>query len=380
MKGYRLLIGLFLMGFATLTAQDYEAKIRLGFWADTNNYPDLAPLVRLYKNYIESHPDSIYDNPYWNKAEKEKYEDFDISRNSLFQGVQGAWTASSLYSFFTAHILNIEKRDSVYRIKVMLYNPDADSIYNAYNPGLIQRYYAIRENGEWRLANAFTYDLSNWQTVETKHINYHFPRKELYSKELAKKANDFCDSIIKRFNYPELDQKIEYYICTGETEVGEVLGFDYYIFGWALGKTIQNKIISGNGTVYYPHEFVHFIDEDPAGRGRWISEGFATWLGGSVGKSYEELAKEFANEYVGIDTASYNWAWNCQLNCYTLGALLIDIVHDTKGDDGVLEFMQQPTNNADETMSAIQKVCGWNKKTFKRKWSQKIHQFANKKR
>lgn len=365
------------------SAQDYKAKVQLSIWTDTLQYPELTPIVNLYINYIESSPDSIYNNPFWNSAEKKKYEDFDISRNSVFQGGQGAWTAKSFYNFFTAHILSIEKRDSVYKIRVMYYRTEKDKYAEdakRFNPAQIQRYYAIKENGEWKLANAFTFDLADWHSVETKYINYHFPNSSLYSEGLAEKANRFCDSIICRFDFPPLEEKIEYYICTGEFEVGEVLGYDYYIYGWALGKTIQNKIISGNGTVYYPHEFVHFIDDDPEARGHNVSEGFATWLGGSVGKSYPEMAKIFADEYFGNDTANFAfaWTWENKLNKYCLGALIIDLVFDAKGDQGVLDFMKMPSKTAEETQNSIQELCRWNSKKFNRKWTQKVGEFASK--
>lgn len=264
----------------------------------------------------------------------------------------------------------------------MFYRPEDDdySKQNAsYNPPIIQRYYAVLENDEWKLANAFSYDIAGWYTHETKYINYHFPRKSMFSEELAKKANQFCDSIICRFGYPPMKEKIEYYVCNGEFEVGEVLGYDHYIYGWALGKTIQNKIISGNGTVYYPHEFVHFIDDDPEARGRHIGEGFATWLGGSIGKDYSQLAQIFANKYMENVDANFAWAWDSKLNKYTLGALLIDMVFDDKGDKGVLEFMTLPGKNAEETQNSIQELCGWSEKKFSKKWEAKIKEFSTKK-
>lgn len=373
-------IYLLLCFFQNASGQEYKAKVKLGFWTDTIQYPDLSPIVKLYVNYLESHPDSIYDNPYWNNAEKKKYKDFDISRSSIFQGGKGAWTAASFYTFFTAHILSIQKKDSVYKIKTMFYRTENDQYAkdaSKFNPSLIHRYYAIRENGSWKLANAFTYDIEGWQTVETKYINYHFPRETMYSEKLADKANRFCDSIICRFDFPLIEEKIEYYICNDEVEVGEILGFDYYIYGWASGKTIQNKVISGNGTVYYPHEFVHFIDDDPEARGQNISEGFATWLGGSTGKTYPQLAKIFAAEYSLVDTASFAWSWESRLNKYTLGALIIDMVFDQKGDQGVLDFMKMPSGDAEETQNSIQELCGWSKKKFSKKWSQKVDQFAS---
>lgn len=376
---FKLLALLLLLSICQIaSSQNYKAKVQLGFWSDTIQYPELAPIIRLYINYLESNPDSIYDNPYWNEQEKEKYEDFDISRNSLFQGGKGTWTAKRFYTYFTAHILSVQKKDSVYKIKVMFYRPEKDANSQKlapFNPPVIQRYYAIMDKGKWKLANAYSYDLKNWHRRETKYINYHFPRKSMFSEELAEKSNRFCDSIICRFDFPPLEKKIEYYVCNGEFEVGEILGYDYYIYGWALGKTIQDKIISGNGTVYYPHELVHFIDDDPTNRGRNITEGFATWLGGSAGKSFPKLASIFAKEYLAVDTASFTWAWDSKLNKYALGALIIDMVFDEVGDKGVLEFMKMPNKNAEETRNSIQEICGWSRQKFSKKWNQKLEEF-----
>ncbi|HEY4650165.1 MAG TPA: hypothetical protein VIG72_02075 [Pontibacter sp.] len=370
MKRILLLITL-LTAWSTITyAQKYTVELQLGFWADSVQQPEIKPIITLYKNYLESHPDSLYDNPYWNEAEKQKYRDFDFTRNSIFQ--EGGWSAKSLYNSFTPHLLKVEKRDSVYLIQAMLYSAKADVAWQKFNPILIHRYYAVKEGEDWKLANAITYDTEDWKTISTKYIDFHFSRSKYYSDTLAALSNSFCDTIIKRFNFTPPTQKVAYYVADGVHEVGRLLGYDHYIYGFAYGKTIENIIISGNGTVYYPHELVHQFSNNHPERGGIIEEGFATWLGGSMGKSYDELARQYASEYRSNRGASFEWAWQCPINCYPFAAIIFDLLHEYTGDKGVAAFLKLPSRNVEETYSAIRKVTGWNKKEFLRKWATKM--------
>jgi hypothetical protein len=44
---------------------------------------DIKEIATLWTNYLNSEPDRISDNPYWNEEEKLKYKDFDFSRRLL---------------------------------------------------------------------------------------------------------------------------------------------------------------------------------------------------------------------------------------------------------------------------------------------------------
>ena len=46
---------------------------------------EIKEIATLWSNYLNSEPDKISDNPYWNEEEKLKYKDFDFSRSLLYQ-------------------------------------------------------------------------------------------------------------------------------------------------------------------------------------------------------------------------------------------------------------------------------------------------------
>lgn len=356
-------------------SQGYSVDLHLSYWTDTTANPEFIPIIKLYKNYLESNPDSVYDNQYWNTKEKAKYEDFDISRNSLFPS-SGSLTAKQFFSFYNPHILKIESMDSVYRITAMMYNPEADSIYQPYNPVLIHRYYAILENDTWKLANAYTFDLEHWHQKTIEFITYFFEKEEYFKPNEVQKSIKFCDSISKRFNLSKPEKQIQYYITDGPHNVGKILGYDYYIYGWANGKVIQDKIISGNKSAYYPHEFVHILFPENKRRGLIVNEGLATWLGGSMNNNYAQLRKTYCENYLKAGITSIDEAFEAKLNYYAFGALLIELVYDAKGDEGVLEFINLKTESKEDILLAFKTVTGWSRGTLRKNWKQKIKDYT----
>ncbi|MBI2418967.1 MAG: hypothetical protein HYV28_13915 [Ignavibacteriales bacterium] len=143
--------------------------------------------------------------------------------------------------------------------------------------------------------------------------------------------------------------------------------------GYAEGRSIENIIMSGNKSIYYPHELVHQFFPKHSKRYWLVDEGFATWLGGSMGKTYMERAAGYAKEYCKIDTASFDWAYKCEvLDCYPLGAILIDVVHEKAGDEGVLDLLKMDTETLPELYDAITNVTDWDKEQFNKKFEEKI--------
>lgn len=43
--------------------------------------PDIVEVNKLWHDYLLSSPDSLYDNPYWNCRDKEKYRSYDLLRS-----------------------------------------------------------------------------------------------------------------------------------------------------------------------------------------------------------------------------------------------------------------------------------------------------------
>lgn len=43
--------------------------------------PDIPAVAKLWKEYLDSYPDSLYNNPHWNEADKARYTSYDLLRS-----------------------------------------------------------------------------------------------------------------------------------------------------------------------------------------------------------------------------------------------------------------------------------------------------------
>jgi len=68
---YFVIILLFFGGLNPLFAQEKtnDLSLLISSRVDTTSN-DVKSIIKLYENYYKSNPDSIYDNPFWNKREK----------------------------------------------------------------------------------------------------------------------------------------------------------------------------------------------------------------------------------------------------------------------------------------------------------------------
>jgi hypothetical protein len=368
---FAVLIIMFAAGAAA--PQQYKVNLKLGFWADTAGDKDYKEVVELLKNYLESYPDSAYDNPYWNNAEKKEFTEFDFSIKSLFSK---DYTPAMHFALYDAYVLKIEKKDTNYYLQTMYFSTKLDSSRQWFNPLAIVNYYAVKENGRFRLANAFRYETAEWYSNEYKHITYHYRNKKYFTKDAAEAGDRFCDSLMRRFGFAE-PKRIHVYAVDWAHEIGKLLGYEHYIYGWALGRSFGNIILSGNRSVFYPHELVHQFVPKNEKRLRLVEEGFATWLGGTMGEDYGTASAKFARAFRKIDTASFKWALKCEeLSCYALFAIIIDVVHDLKGDAGVLQLLDAPTVDEKELMTQIEKITGRGEAEFIKLWEEKISRLS----
>ena len=103
---YFVIILLFFGGLNPLFAQEKtnDLSLLISSRVDTTSN-DVKSIIKLYENYYKSNPDSIYDNPFWNKREKELYKDFDFSRDSIFQG---GMNAKTLFKYFSPFLMSVE--------------------------------------------------------------------------------------------------------------------------------------------------------------------------------------------------------------------------------------------------------------------------------
>lgn len=330
---------------------DVDCRITLQVSArvDTSD-SNIKEVLDLYEHYINSQPDSIYDNPYWNSEEKARFKDFDFSRASIYNGIN----SSQLFRVYTPFVLSVEPKHEKYQIRVMYSTAATEPPYVGSKVWCIHKLNARRENGVWKLENLLGDKTRSWTKVQVEFVEYVFPQEHQFNAERANKALRFCKDIVSRFN-PEFNESFKFYLANGVDEMGELENFDYYFSGITTGKAREGMILSSKGDEFYPHEFIHKLLPVNEHRGHVIEEGLATFLGTKEdAEEYLTMMRKLAldyekNESYSLENILNNTTpWNGYPSAYPGGALICEVIHEAKGDDGINKLIRGKTKTYNE--------------------------------
>jgi hypothetical protein len=351
-------------------------KLQISSRVDTSNV-DIKEVLNLYENYINSNPDSIYNNPYWNDKEKEKYNDFDFSRMSIYFGI----SSTQLFRIYDPFVLSVEPINDKYQIRILYSNTANEPPYVGSKVWCIHMLNVIKENRNWKLENLIGEETKNWNKKRIDFIEYVYPNEYLFDEKKAKKAISFCNSIIERFNQG-FDSQFRFYIANGIDEMGKLENFDYYFTTITTGKAREGMILSSKKDEFYPHEFIHKLLPENENRGPVIEEGVATFLGTKEDLSkYLSVMKKLANDYNNVETYSLKnvlnnqTKWNSYPVAYPGGALICEVIHEKKGDEGINKLIRGKTNNYDEIMELTMNILNVDKNELIRSIEKKIREY-----
>jgi hypothetical protein len=337
---------LFLIVLTTNSSYGQQTKVDVTIHSrvDTTQR-EVKEVAALWINYLNSKPDSKQENRYWNKVEKLKYKNVDFSQEYLYQ-----FPSSQLLGYYKPTILSIEKEGDHYAIRTIFFADALDEEYRKSNPWCITKLYAVKEDGAWRLKNALPIITENWNRKTIGKITFVYPPQHKFNNDLATKANLFCHELSKEFQFGEW-KPFEFYITSNGDELGSLLNFDFFFAGYTTGTGMNDNriLLSGQGSEYFPHEFIHLIV--PNYERHWmIEEGFATWKGGTMGKTFEERARILANEIdsnISItfaDVLNKKWGWQVAA-FYTTGAIFCRAAYDKGGVAFVKKLLETPNDN-----------------------------------
>lgn len=354
-------------------SENVEVEIHARVDTSKNKIKEIAIL---WIEYLNSNPDIVSDNKFWNTEEKRLYNDFDFSRQLLYQ-----FPSEQLLKYYKPKILSLEKEGENYAIRTIFSAEDQEPQYSKSNPWCITKLYAVKEENEWKLKNALPIITEDWNKEKVGKINFIFPASHKFDRVLANKANDFCNQITKEFNFQEWEQ-FDFYITQNGDDLGKLLNFDFFFAGYTTGIGMyENRILlSGIGSEFYPHEFIHLIlpkfDRHPL-----IEEGFATWKGGQGGKSFEESAERLANELTQnsevkfLDVLEKKWGWQ-NAAFYTSGAILCQAAYNKGGVD-LVNSLLQIENNEDQLIEHICKLLEIREEDFDDFWREEVLKFTS---
>ncbi|MBL4704014.1 MAG: hypothetical protein JKY54_05810 [Flavobacteriales bacterium] len=358
---------------------DERIKVLVSARVDTASN-EIKNIINLYENYLNSSPDSIYNNPYWNKKEKELYKDFDFSRTSMFQG---GLTADQLSTIFNPFIMSVEPLGEKYQIRVLYSSPTTDPQYAGSKVWCIQKLNAIKENQNWVLENLIVELSKKWVTKTFGHIEYVYPPSHVFDIKLAKLSEQFCNDIVGRFN-PSYNETFKYYVTSCVDDMGLLENFDYYFVGITSGKARENMILTAKGNEYYPHEFVHKSLPKNQNRGLVIEEGLAVFLGTKINEEeeYKDLLSKLGNdlktsgEKINFKSVvSQEIRFNGYQTAYPTGAAICELIFNKTGDEGLLLLIQANTSNYDNIVSAAMSITALTFDELVKEWNEVIMKY-----
>lgn len=331
-------------------------------------------VMKLFENYIHSKPDSLYDNPYWNNEEKEQYKVFDLLERGEFY--------PSLYMGFPIHVLSIKSNKGLYEIKAQFSNCENGTPYVL----CIANFYAKKEGEEYKLYNALPINRLNWLNTRIGLVNYYYPSNHKFDTLKARKMEAFINEICKNLDVEPIP--FTYYMADDFDEIQRLRGFDYWM---GMGGEVKPTGRGGSDLVFcsgmgenYFHEPYHVLIGPHYTNGHWwISEGMATYLGGSRGQPLEWHLKRIntylqshpeidLNNMLKLSTMDEYTDYR-----YVIGGLIVKRVFEKGGWNLLKEFMNSGTSNEDY-YNAIEKYLGVRRTDLNKYLRQQIELEANK--
>lgn len=347
MKKYQLLLLIILMSVSSIGQNiipNSSARV------DTSKVA-IKQVYHLYKNYLNSRPDSIYQNPNWNVDEAKYYVKnklrVDRSSNLMFY-------YSNSIKYFSSYTPKILQIDSIainrYQIKTIFTEKCPDKENEKFTPDYITKLYAVRnDKGEFKLENTISFDTRKWKKYQYKFINYVIHPDCDFNKEEAAKSVAFCEKIAKQFNIKV--EPFTYYLLPNSDAMGKLYNFDYWM-SYLGGQTFTStkEIFTTYGKAYFPHEFVHMLFPVPkdgdAGCPMIVTEGLATWLAGPGGSTtFDEALKGVSKTFKKQDHLTFEDIMTFKLRndfdnniLYVTGGIICKLVYEKQGVKGIWEL------------------------------------------
>ncbi len=360
--GCVLVVGLINSGF--VGAQQPSPSVSAGFGVDTT-IADVRNVLALVRAYLAQPDSSARTRGLWSTATE-------------FDRTTGDVTARQANQGFPATVVGVIPAmpgDSVYIVRILYAR--ADSLGGA-APLALQRLYAVRESGApyaFRLSSAFPRMRTNWERRSKGPITFWYVPGQRPNAARINRATAFVDSVAKLFNVP-VPRQLDVIVGASMDDVERAIGLDFFPESSGPGQrsgglNLGFIILSGNpaiGEAYF-HEFVHSVlgPSIPAGNGL-LSEGVATWLGGSRGRSPREMYRLLRSYQQSDSTLTLSGLIRSRFQVadddratnllYATGALIADTIYRRQGIRG-LRSIYELKGDQDALIRGIASALGF---------------------
>lgn len=317
---------------------------------------DIVTVNQLWTDYLQiSKPDSLYNNPYWNEADKQRYVSYDLLRS------EGYYHLYSLaqYGDLRNLILSVTPMEDGYDIRSMYYWPGSTPYILAITHAFAKK----DETGEFRLYNWLHHYSRDWKSKQAGKITYHYYPEYRFNKAKSRRAAKFLDFLISTFEI-SVDH-LDVYISRGWSDTEKLKGYEYTVSStvvndYDLGGTTDtdNNIIYSNSTKgeFYEHEMMRLINPFYPNAHRLFLNGLSEYytedkmMRGVSIKEHFRRFDEYLDAHPEIDLKeldTFNAGNLAEVN-YLLGLVIVDMTIDKGGYELLKEAMK--TVNTDDQM------------------------------
>ncbi len=356
-----VLLSVLTLAAAPLAAQGPKVPFAgVSFGIDTTA-ADVGDIVRLVRAYLTG-PGVISDSAaeaagLWHAGSPADGPTGDMTRYFAYQGAPAR----------VVGIVSASPGDSVYAVRVLY--AWADSAGHV-NPLALQRLYAVRAPGTpygWQLSNALPRVTADWQRLSVGPIVFRYAPGLHPDSARARRAALFVDSVATLLALPK-PARIDYLVTHAPDEYFRAIGLDFFPWASGRGSSIGGQggpglVLAGDpsaGEAYF-HELTHAVLGTSCCNNGVMSEGLATWLGGSRERSPRDMyrlllayqrayPKVTLRQLLDQDAPGGDAAVSDA--GYATDALIVDAIYRRAGIAGVRVFMGIP-RGTDAMLAAL---------------------------
>jgi hypothetical protein len=316
-------------------------RVAVGFGVDTSAVPN-HEIFSLWRAYLASGPESLRASPHWSSLEQAQWPDFDLLRGYVYKGFP---------NLTVVQLAPAPGLDSTYVIRTLVSKID-DS--QGVKPLALYRVYATREGERWVLGNALPRLTRAWKRETFGPVTFVYPPARAFHQVRARASAGFADSLAQALHQAK-PSGITYFIADDMDEIFGAMGLDYFPLGpdTTGGRSnVRNKLVfvgSSSAGESNRHELAHVVLGDLVGprTAHLVSEGLATWTGGSAGLAYRELLpglRRYVEEHLDIGLESIMTDPPMRQGTLDVGydgfAVVCEMVYERRGLRGIRELAQ----------------------------------------
>ncbi|MES2374994.1 MAG: hypothetical protein V4553_00355 [Bacteroidota bacterium] len=327
----------------------------------TNNEKD--SLFKSLDGFLKYKNGSIFENPYVDAAyARKEINPFEWSFNVEKEGDDANFYKPTVL----AAVPVVPHQQYLIKLAYAGVTPEKEIKYR-----ISYSLLAKRQGDKFYFYSPLEYNTRNWGRKQVGSVKYIYPNQLNLAK--ARQMDKFNKSLARKMSVPVL--AATYYRCDDPEQLFKMMGYDYignmYLStSGGLAKQWKNELLAGNNSEWYPHELVHcYTDKVFAKNNRIVSEGYATYLGGSGGWTLDQtkvFAKSYLDEHPKIDiTEAFTNFERVQYNIpitYIISGL---ICRDIEAKYGFLQIRELFKTDKDEDyFKILEQITGITKAQF----------------